>query len=164
MKLFPLNIKAAWFFAIVMSVAAVSVLAYWPSVDNSFISDDFTMLPFVRSVSVHPGAILEMPSEIFRVVSYVYFWVCLKVFGPTPELFYSSGIALHTLASLLVGRLVFVLTRHTGAAWAAALFFAAYERHQEAVMWISAVNDALLTVSSLVFLLLWEKATGTRNH
>jgi hypothetical protein len=142
----------------IVSVVAVSVVAYWPSIDNSFISDDFTMLPFVRMVSAHPGQLLEMPSEIFRLVSYVYFWICLKTFGPNPEFFYWTGIALHALASLLVGRLVFVLARNAGAAWVAALFFAAYERHQEAVMWISAVNDTLLTLFSLIFLLFWERS------
>jgi hypothetical protein len=131
MKTFPPSVRLS---LMILSVLAVSVAAYWPSLDNSFISDDFTMLPFVRMVSAHPGQLLEMPSEIFRVVSYVYFWICLKAFGPTPEFFYWTGIALHALVSLLVGRLVFVLARNTGAAWAAALFFAAYERHQEAVM------------------------------
>jgi hypothetical protein len=158
MNLFPPNFRFAVASAIVVSVAAVGVLAYWPAVGNSFISDDFTMIPFVRLVSTHPGQLLEVPSEIFRVVSYAYFWVCLSVFGPTPEHFYWTGIALHILVSLLVGRLVFVLTHNTKAAWAAALFFAAYERHQEAVMWISAVNDTLVTLFCIVFLLLWERA------
>lgn len=158
MNPFPPNFRVAATLALVVSVAAVSVLAYWPSVDNSFISDDFTMIPFVRMVGAHPGQLLEVPSEMFRVVSYVYFWVCLNLFGPNPEPFYWAGIALHALISLLVGRLVFVLTRNTKAAWGAALFFAAYERHQEAVMWISAVNDTLLTLFSVVFLLLWERS------
>src|SRR5436190_3370406 len=151
-------------FTIVLSVAAVAVLAYLPTVHNSFISDDFTMLPFVREVSAHPGQLLEVPSEIFRAVSYAYFWVCLKLFGPVPQLFYWTGIALHALVSLLVGQLVFVLTRKTRAAWAGALFFAAYERHQEAVMWISAVNDTLLTLFFLVFLLLWERSLSNSRR
>jgi len=158
------SILSASLFRIVLSVAAVGVLAYLPTVHNSFISDDFTMLPFVREVSAHPGQLLEVPSEIFRTVSYAYFWVCLKLFGLTPELFYWTGIALHTLVSLLVGRLVFVLTRNTGAAWAGALFFAAYERHQEAVMWISAVNDTLLTLFFLTFLLLWEHSLSNSKR
>ena len=156
MNPFPPSIRVAATLAAGVSVAVVSVLAYGPSIDYSFISDDFTMFPFLRMVSDHPGQLLEMPSEIFRVVSYVYFWVCLNLFGLNPEPFYWTGIALHTLISLLVGRLVFVFSRNPGAAWAAALFFAAYERHQEAVMWISAVNDALLTLFSLLFLLFWE--------
>jgi chromate transport protein ChrA len=157
MKPFPPNVSAR-ISAGVVGVAVLSIVAYLPAVNNSFISDDFTMLPFVRVISEHPGGILEMPSEIFRVVSYVYFWLCLKLFGPTPEPFYIVGIALHTLISILAGRLVFVLTRDARAALVAALFFAVYERHQEAVMWISAVNDALLTLCCLTFLLLWERA------
>jgi len=143
-----------------IGVAAVSVFAYLPTVHNTFISDDFTMLPFVRTLSAHPGHILEMPSEIFRAVSYIYFRACLQVFGTVPEMFYLTGIALHAIVSLLVGRLVLALTRDKRAGWAAALFFAAYERHQEAVMWISAVNDLLLTLFCLLFLLFWERAAS----
>jgi hypothetical protein len=157
MRSFPPNVRIRVSAGIVC-VAVLCVIAYLPAVNNSFISDDFTMLPFLRIISAHPGGILEMPSEMFRVVSYVYFWLCLKLFGPTPEPFYIAGIALHTLISILAGRLVFVLTRDARAAFVAALFFAVYERHQEAVMWISAVNDALLTLFCLTFLLLWEYA------
>jgi hypothetical protein len=38
-----------------------------------------------------------------------------------------------------------------------ALFFAAYERHQEAIMWISAGNELVLTLNCLLFLLVWER-------
>ena len=142
----------------VCSVIAASVIAYLPAIDNFFISDDFTLLSYLRVLDSYPLKILEAPSEAFRVVSYVFFWICLQVFGLNSELWYASGIALHAVASLLVYAMVFSVTRHTGAAWAAALFFAAYERHQEAVMWISAFNDLILAVNCLLFLLLWEKA------
>jgi hypothetical protein len=160
MNPFPPDLRARWISVASIGVIAVSVIAYLPAVGNSFISDDFTMLPFVRLLSAHPGQILEMPSEIFRAVSYVYFWLCLQLFGAVPESFYWTGIALHAFISLGVGKLAWVVTRSAHAGVAAALFFAAYERHQEAVMWISAVNDALLTLFCVLFLLFWERAVS----
>jgi hypothetical protein len=154
---------------VVCSVIAISVITYLPAIDNFFISDDFWLIPYVRALAADPLHILSTPSEFFRLVSYVCFWVFLQLFGTNPEPWYWSGIALHALASLLVFRLVFLVSGHTGAAWAAAAFFAAYERHQEAVMWISAFNDLILTVNCLLFMILWERALPgtavvTRNY
>jgi hypothetical protein len=141
-------------------VVAVSVIAYLPAVDNFFISDDFAMLRYLSVLEKDPLKIVETPSEMFRLMSYVFFWACLQVFGPSPEPWYWSGIALHALASLLIYRLVVAVCGHMGAGWAAAIFFAGYERHQEAVMWISAFNDLILGVNCLLFLVLWEKAVA----
>jgi hypothetical protein len=59
---------------------------------------------------------------------------------------------------VLVYFLVLRITQNWLAAWPAGLFFAAYERHQEAVMWISAAHETVLTLTCLLFLLLWEHA------
>jgi hypothetical protein len=148
--------------AVVATTILVSVLAYVPAVGNSFISDDFTMIPFVRLTSAHPGELLEVPSEMFRTVSYVYFWLCLKLFGPNPESFYWAGIGLHAVISLLVGRFILSVSENWIAAAAGSIFFATYERHHEAVMWISAANDLLLTFFSLLFLILWKSSMSER--
>jgi hypothetical protein len=142
----------------VCSIAAVSVIVYLPAVDNSFISDDFGIFPLLEALEQNPSYIFDATSELFRVMSYLYFWACFMLFGLKPELYYLAGIALHALISILVYFLVRRVTGHSLAAWAAAVFFAAYERHQEAVMWISAANELILTVWCLLFLLLWDRA------
>jgi hypothetical protein len=73
-----------------------------------------------------------------------------------PEAYYLAGIALHALVSILVCLLVLRVTGNTLAGWTAGLFFGAYERHQEAVMWISAVNETILALNCILFLLLWD--------
>jgi hypothetical protein len=131
-------------------------LAYLPTVDNSFISDDFTLLRFVSALDENPWLLWDAPSELFRVVSYVYFWASFKIFGLSSEPYYWSSIALHATVSLLVFVLVLTITQRRLAAWTAATFFAVYARHEEAVMWISANNETIFALSCLVFLLLWE--------
>ena len=145
---------------VLCSIILVAVVTYLPAVDNFFISDDFTMLSYLESLKQNPASILNDPSELFRLLSYVYFWGCSYLFGLNSTGYYWAGIALHAIASLLLFVLVEKLTGRPLAAWTAALFFAAYERHQEAIMWISAANDLILTILCLVFLLLWLRNTA----
>jgi hypothetical protein len=141
---------------VLLAIAAISVFAYVPAVDNSFISDDFGIFPLLRALEENPSYIFDANSELFRVTSYVYFWGLFKLFGSTPEPYYWAGIALHALVSALVYFLVLRITGSWLTAWPAGLFFAAYERHQEAVMWISAANETILALTCALFLLLWE--------
>ena len=86
------------------------------------------------------------------------------LFGLNPEPYYWAGIALHGIVSILVYFLVFQLTKSSTAAWAAGIFFAAYERHHEAIMWISAANETILTLNCIVFLLLWKRAADSNSR
>jgi hypothetical protein len=146
--------------AILFSIILVGVVTYLPAVDNFFISDDFTMLSYLEHLKSDPASILNDPSERFRMASYAYFWACSIMFGLNSTAYYWTGIGLHVLASLLVLTLVHRVTGQQLAGWVGGLFFAAYERHQEAVMWISAVNDLILTIFCVVFLLLWLRNTA----
>jgi len=148
----------------VLSIGVISVLAYLPTVDNFFIADDFGMFTILETALKTPRWFFESTTEFLRLMSYIYFAGCFILFGMTPEPYYWAGIGLHALVSILVYVLVFQLTRSSLAAWAAGIFFAAYERHQEAVMWISAANETILTLNCLLFFLLWMKATQTQSR
>jgi hypothetical protein len=145
------------------TIAALSALVYFPAIDNSFISDDFGIFPLLEALERNPAYIFDTTSELFRATSYVYFWAIFKLFGAVPEPFYLAGIALHAIVSILVCVLVRRVTGNALAGWAAGLFFAAYERHQEAVMWISAVNETILALNCVVFLLLWDRRISSEK-
>jgi hypothetical protein len=145
-------------------IVAVAVITYLPAVDNFFISDDFVLLTFLETLSERPLFLLEWPSEVFRLMSYVYFSVCYQFFATNPVPYYLAGIALHAVVSLLVCTVVLKFTGRWLAAWAAGVFFAAYERHQEAVMWISAANDSILALNFLIALLLWWRYLAHTAH
>src|SRR5262245_4735601 len=114
------------------------------------------MLLLVQRLGFDPSQLWQTPPEILRATSYLYFTLCYKLFGLVAMPYYGMGIALHILAALLAGRIVGRLSGDERAGWAAALFFVAYERHQEAVMWISAANDLVLTLGFLATLLAWH--------
>jgi hypothetical protein len=140
-------------------IAVVSAITYLPAINNSFISDDFGIFPMIDALEQNPAYIFDAASELFRVTSYGYFWICMKLFGLSAPPYYMAGILLHALISVLVYVLVLRITGRPVAAWAAAVFFSAYERHQEAVMWVSAANEMLLTFFCVLFLILWQRAT-----
>jgi hypothetical protein len=160
--MFKHGAKMKW--AACFSIIAVAVITYLPAVDNFFISDDFVLLTFLETLNERPHYLLEWPSEMFRLMSYIYFWVCFQFFAINPVPYYLSGIALHAIVSLLVCAVVLKFTGRWLAAWAAGLFFAGYERHQEAVMWISAANDTILALNFLIALLLWWRYVAHAAH
>jgi hypothetical protein len=149
----------AWRLSIVLACAA----AYLPAINNSFISDDFTLIQFLEALRQDPSALWANASEFFRAMSYVYFSMTFKLFGLKPELHYVASIALHAAVSLLVFALMRSMFARRSSAWAAAIFFAVYARHEEAVMWISANNSTIVALNCLLFLLAWERyLTGRR--
>jgi hypothetical protein len=153
------QLRAANPAALYLSIIGLSFGAYFVILDNFFISDDFTLIRFVRALELNPLYIWEAPSssEFFRIASYVYFRLGFQVFGLNAKPFYWAGIGLHAIISVLIFLWVARVTRNRLAAWASALFFSAYAIHQEAVMWISAANELILVLNCMVFLLLWER-------
>jgi hypothetical protein len=145
----------------ILLVILVCVLTYLPAVDNFFIADDFGLFTVIEAAERSPRWFLESTTEFFRLMSYIYFAICWHLFGLDPQPYYWAGIGLHAAVAVLLYVLVFQLTRSVIASSAAALFFAAYERHQEAVMWISAANETVLALNCMVFLLLWKRAADS---
>src|SRR5690242_14774673 len=75
------NPKAAKSGVLLLSIAFVAVITYLPAINNFFISDDFGMFGYLKSFRQSPTSILEVPSELFRITSYLYLFVCTKIFG-----------------------------------------------------------------------------------
>jgi hypothetical protein len=151
------------YFAALASIVAVCIVSYLPAVDNFFISDDFDMFVVIEAAQNSPRWFFESTPEFFRLMSFVYFGACYWLFGLNPQPYYWAGIALHAVVSILVFFLVRDLTGSSRGAWAAGLFFAAYERHQEAIMWISAANETILALNCMAFLLLWRRAAERKS-
>ena len=151
------------YFAALASIVAVCIVSYLPAIDNFFISDDFALFVVIEAAQNNPRWFFESTTEFFRLMSFVYFGACYWLFGLSPQPYYWAGIALHAVVSIMVFFLVRDLTGSSRGAWAAGLFFAAYERHQEAIMWISAANETILTLNCMAFLLLWRRAAERKS-
>jgi hypothetical protein len=139
------------------SLVLLAFITYLPALGNFFIADDFVYLRQAKIASRHLSHLLhfEPGGGLFRITGHCYFLLGYKLFGLDPRGFYALGLVLHVVNSWLVCRLAARLTGRREAGIAAGLFFAVYERHHEAVMWISAVQELLMALGALVCLLAW---------
>ncbi len=135
----------------------LSFASYWPALDNFFISDDFVFLSQARIADRDPSHLLNFPPGFYRLTSYLYWWLGYKLFGLRPEPFYLLAIVLHGAIAYLVFRVTLSLTADRATAALAAIFFAVYERHNEAVMWINSAHELLQAAAVLLCLLAWGR-------
>lgn len=137
--------------------AALAILAYLPSMDLPFISDDFSHIAVARQYAPVSGwdELARDPVYRCRATSHFVTYWTERLFGLNPVAFNWSSLLLH-IANVW---LVFALGRWRAVGWrvsaVAACYFALRERHQEAVMWYSALPELLVFFFSLLTILLW---------
>ena len=140
-------------------------ITYLPALGNFFIADDFVYLRQAKIASGHLSHLLhfEPGGGVFRITSHLYYLLGYKLFGLDPRGFYALGLLLHAVNSWLVCRLVTRVTERREIGIAAGLFFAVYERHHEAIMWISGASELLLALGALLCLLGWLEFLGAQG-
>ena len=132
--------------ALAAAVAAAALIAYLPFLGLPFISDDYTQIRLAR-IYGPPSGWAELAADPLyrsRATSLIITWLVDSAWGLNPVAHNAAGLLLHCLNSLLV--LLFGLWRRIGFAVSvpAALFFAVYEGHQEAVVWNAALPELLV--------------------
>jgi len=145
------------------AVALLAFITYLPVFDDFFISDDFVYLTQIRMAESNPAHLLHIPPGFYRLTGHLYFFLCYEVFGLHAAGYHAFGLLLHIAACLLVYALVARLSGRRDAALAAALFFAAYERHHEAVLWISAASELTAAIAVIGCVLLWREFLDCRG-
>lgn len=140
-------------------LALLAIAAYLPTLTQPFISDDFTNILTSRVYGPFSGwgALIADPVSRVRVTSWVLTYRIDRIFGLRPPAFYGASILLHVLNTWLVFGLGSLHVIGRRVAPLAAGFFAVLERHQEAIMWYSAVNELLLFLFGILCVLAWIK-------
>jgi hypothetical protein len=131
--------------------------AYWPAFQNGFISDDYVMLARAGDWTQNPlNPLSAIPEKFsFRLTSYAAFTVLKYCFGYHATFYYLFTIFLHCANAMLLWKIVRILSGSQAIAGAAAVLFATIQNPQEAVMWLTAMNDSLLGCFTLLTLLAW---------
>jgi len=128
------------------ATAALCLVAYLPFLQLPFISDDYLQIGLARQYGSWEGQQELFADALYRCRATALWvvWALDRLFGPvvTPQALVC--LALHFLNCLLVFALAKEGGFSRGAAAAAACFFAVYEGHQEAVVWISAMPELLV--------------------
>jgi hypothetical protein len=152
---------------LLLALAALAVLAYLPTLSQPFIEDDYWNISLSWKLG-NPSAWQEMIASEFRprITSIWYMDAAWHAFGLRPAPYYALNIGLHVLCVWLVYALG--CWRQLGyqlSAWAA-VFFAVYEGHQEAIMWFSACNETLQFLFGVSALVCWLRFldTGARRR
>lgn len=139
------------------AVVLAAAVAYLPVFDDFFISDDFVYITQIRMALANPAHLLHIPPGFYRLTGHLYFLLCYALFGLHPAGYHAVGVLVHASVCLLVYLLAGRLSGDRAAGIAAALFFAVYERHHEAVLWISAASEITATAAIIAGVLFWER-------
>lgn len=142
---------------ILLLLAFLCLVSYWPSFDNGFISDDYVFLDRVETWAQDFFYLFEIPPENFRATTYLVFWGLKRTFGYHPEFFYAFTMLVHLLNTLLLWRLTRVLTGRSDVGALAAVLFATFQSPQEAVMWLGGMHELWLGFAALATVLLWAQ-------
>jgi hypothetical protein len=124
--------------------------------NNGFLEDDYVALERSSTVLRNPLYLIDIPPETFRVTTYVSFGLLKLAFGYRPEFYHLFALLLHLANVYLLWRLVSRLTRDPHAPALAALFLAVIQNPQEAVMWLSAMNELWMAFFALAALWFWS--------
>jgi hypothetical protein len=146
-------------------LAALCVVSYWPVFTQPFIADDYDQIPRARVYGPPSGwpLIAQNPVFRFRFTWFELSYALLRFFGFHALPFYLASIALHIAATWLVYALGTWRFAGSRLALPAAAFFAIYEGHQEAVMWVSASMELLAFVFGVGAFVLWVHWLETRQ-
>jgi hypothetical protein len=138
-------------------LAALATLAYLPSQQLPFISDDYIQIDLGRKYGAVAGwaDLFADPLYRCRATSLVLTYWTERWFGLDPLAFNLSSLVVHTANAALI----FALGAWPLIGWrvsaAAACFFAVYEGHQEAVIWYAALPELLVFFFTLLCCLAW---------
>lgn len=148
------------------TVVLLGVVAYLPALDNPFISDDYAFLRYVQPLGEDWGHLADIPLGLRRATSLIFFYFCFLLFGLNPAPYYAASLLLHLVNTALVALLVRELTSDRRMALVAALFFVAYERHQEAVFWINSHHEMLVSAGVLATAIFFARfrRSGQRRY
>jgi hypothetical protein len=146
-------------------LAVLCVVAYWPVFTQPFIADDYDQIPRARVFGPPSGwpLIAQDPVFRFRFTWFELGYALLRLFGFRPLPFYLASLALHIVATWLVYALGTWRLAGSRPALPAAAFFAIYEGHQEAVMWVSASVELLAFVFGVGAFGVWTRWLAHRG-
>jgi hypothetical protein len=147
--------------AAALVVGAATLLVYAGTTGYGLFADDFNWLAGARSFDAASLVQILGRDHFYRPVIELYFPAVLSVCVREASCYHWFSVALHFLTSLSVGALAASLSRSTLLGALAALLFATQPAGVEAVVWVSAVSELLVTLLFVLTVWLFWRALGS---
>ena len=155
------------------AIVAVAFVAFFPSLYGYFLSDDFNLVLFLdreRKAVDWPNTLSDFYTAFRGDLTHSYYRPLISLsaaldftlWGPRASGFHLTNTTLHVANSLLVYAIAIVAPPSPNrlVALAAGLLFALHPVHPEAVYWLAARTDLIVTLftlsSFLLYLVFWR--------
>jgi tetratricopeptide (TPR) repeat protein len=161
----PTRLAAA---AAIVLPMALAVLVGLPALDGTFVRDDWVYVPLnplvageasvgeVLRSSFHP----EHAIGLYRPLTTLSFLSNWRQAGETPRVYHATNLALAGIAAGLVAALLLAWGLGPMLAGLGAALYAAHPARSEAVLWIAARSELLMTVFALLALVAAQRLRG----
>jgi hypothetical protein len=132
--------------ATVLAVPALAFALYGPALAAYLFEDDFQWL--ATSWTFRVGSLFDIAGHrhFYRPVIELYFYWGVRLFGDPTAAFHLFGVAVHAINGMLVYQLTRALTGRAWPALAAALVFVSLPGYVDAVAWVGAIAEPLVTL------------------
>lgn len=138
-------------------LSVVSLLVYWQALWLPLISDDYLQIALARRYGPPQGWPDLATDALYRcrATSLVLTWALDQLVGLNVAVINAVSVAFHIANSWLVAVMCRRLQLPSAVAMGAAVFFAVYEGHQEAVIWFSAIPELLVFFFGIIAIFCW---------
>ncbi|MCC6589703.1 MAG: hypothetical protein IT168_23610 [Bryobacterales bacterium] len=134
-------------------------MAYWRAFDLPLISDDYLQIALGRKygpvqswTDLAADPLYRCRATSILLTHWVEYWFGLNAIATN-----ALSLMLHVVNTVLLAGLSIWRRIPPAVAFAAAVFFAVYEGHQEAVIWFAAIPELLVFLFALMSFLAWVK-------
>lgn len=142
----------------ILILVGLAILAYLPALNLPFIWDDYGQIPLASEYAAQGWTPLWHNADLRSRATYMFLsaWID-QAFGFTPLPFYVASLLLHAACVLLIYATCVWSEFSKSMAFWAACFFAVYEGHNEAVMWLPGSSELLLFLFGMLGWVCWVK-------
>ena len=147
------------------TLAGFVLVAYAPALTQPLLEDDYPNIEIAQHYGGISGWRQMIADPVFRVRSttQVFMYSINRLFGMHAPAYYAGTILLQVLNTwLLYAMGAWAVLGYRVTFWAAA-FFAVYEGHQEAVMWLSGSTEPLMLFFGLASFVCWVRFLNKRG-
>jgi hypothetical protein len=138
-------------------LAALAILAYLPALTQPLMEDDYPIIAQAQHFGDETGWSKMFAEPVFRVraTMFLFAYAINDLFDMHAPAYYAATILLHVLNTWLLFAMGAWRALGYRVTALAAGFFAVYEGHQEAVMWLAGSTEAIQMLFGLIAFLCW---------